>query len=165
MQSPKTGMNSAEVCPIDGWAFAYSTYKSTESAVGRRGKVRKPTSSATSMGPGMTSNLCNEIMSNHGHFLYRNPTHLCGAYGESCQYFSATRYACMLACLNPVIVLRNTRPDLASVGSVRSEGAIVRDSKVIIKIGNPELRVDHHAPSDSGVWTTTDSSSDWHLYN
>jgi len=34
MQSPKTGMNSGEVCAIDGWAFAYRTYKLTKSAVG-----------------------------------------------------------------------------------------------------------------------------------
>jgi hypothetical protein len=36
MQSPKTGINSGEVCAIDGWAFAYNTYELTESVTGAR---------------------------------------------------------------------------------------------------------------------------------
>ena len=44
----------------------------------------------------------------------------------------------MLTCLNPVIVLWNARPDLVNVGDVRNEAAIVRDSKVVIKIPKPD---------------------------
>ena len=85
------------------------------------------------MGPGITSSLCSEIVSDKqlGVLPCRYPAHLCGAYGESRQrFFCHPRY--VLTCLNSTIVLLNAIPGLASVGNVRSKGAIVRDSKTVI---------------------------------
>lgn len=59
---------------------------------------------------------------------------------------------CVLTCLNPDIVLWNDRGDLASVGNVRSEGVIVRDSVASIRIRAPDQRgwdghnIEQHSP-------------------
>ena len=110
------------------------------------------------MGPGITSSLCSENMSNHQIIRHPETQLTCVAPTERAISVLFCHLFHTVTCLKPVIVLWNARPDLANVRNLRSGGAVVRDNKAIkIKIPRPNHRFTCHlgAPeSQSVAWRT-----------
>jgi hypothetical protein len=92
----------------------------------------------------MTSNLRND-MSNRRVSCHTEPQLTCVVpAGRAVSIFLPL--ICVFTCLNPVIVLRNARRALGSVGKVRSKGATGRENNAII------IREFDHTPAHPTVW-------------